>query len=118
MRCGDCGEKWQAGRPRDRAACPACSSPNVVDSYPEIPSLDHDPLLALVLDVESQIPRTDGGVILHREMVAWLRFHGVRDRAEMLTWEWFFTEIGGIRARIVEEMTAPTPGKSGETEED
>lgn len=56
------------------------------------------------------------GVILHREMVAWLRFHGVRDRAEMLTWEWFFREIGAIRARIVEEMTAPPPGKGGEEE--
>ena len=45
-------------------------------------------------------------------MVAWLRFHGVRDRAEMLTWEWFFREIGSIRARIVEEMR-PTPPEGG-----
>lgn len=71
----------------------------------------------MVLEVESRIPRTEDGALLHREMVAWLRFHGVRSRAEMLTWEWFFREIGSIRARIVEELTAPPPGKPGDDDQ-
>lgn len=93
--------------------CPACGSVSVEHIYPPIPDLSEEPLLAMVVAAEAQIPRMEG-VILHREMVAWLRFHGVRSKAEMLTWEWLFREIGGIRSRIVEEMTATTPGKDGE----
>lgn len=91
---------------------------SVRETYPEIPTLDHDPLLGLVLAVESSIPKTEGGVILYREMVAWLRGHGVRDRGEILTWEWFFSAIGTIRARIVEEMTPEAPKADGEEDRD
>lgn len=114
LMCQDCGEEWG----HVTSACPACSSAAIAYTYPEIPGLDHDPLLALVLAVEGQIPRTEAGAILHRDMVAWLRFHGVWSRAEMLTWEWFFREIASIRSRIVEEMMAPPPGKGGEDEKD
>lgn len=70
----------------------------------------------LVLAAEGQIPRAEGGAILFREMVAWLRFHGVRDRGEILMWEWFFSAIGAIRSRIVEELTTPPPASGGDAE--
>lgn len=91
----------------------------MADSYPDIPDLSEEPGLALVLAVESQIPRAGsegGGAILWREAVAWLRFHGVRDRGEILAWEWFFREIAAIRGRILEELREPAPGKGGDEE--
>lgn len=51
-------------------------------------------------------------------MLSWLDLHGVRDRGEILTWEWFFREIAHMRARIVEELTAPTPKDDAEKPED
>lgn len=116
--CGDCGRAWQPTAAHASRACPDCRSANVIETYPEIPTLDHDPGLALILAVEGQIPRSEGGGILFREMVAWLRFHGVRDRAEILTWEWFFREIGRVRSAIVEELTAPAPQSTDEAEAD
>lgn len=95
--------------------CPECGSRAVEPNYLPLPDFSDEPGLYLVMAAEAQIPRLEG-VMLPREMLAWLRFHGVRDRAEIITWEWFFREIGGIRARIVEEMTAPAPGKGGEEE--
>lgn len=112
--CAQCGKRWSEEAETD--ACPGCGGVAFEEAYPEIPNLEDEPLLALLLAAESQIPRTQDGAILHREMVAWLRFHGVRSRAEMLTWEWFFREIGGIRARLIEEVTAPSPPKGRDEE--
>jgi hypothetical protein len=41
----------------------------------------------------------------------------VRERAEVLTWEWFFREIGNMRARIMEELMAPAPKAEGEEDD-
>lgn len=115
IRCLDCGETW---RPMQHPAplCSACGSASLGDAYPEIPGLEHDPGLALILAVESEIPRIEGAVDF-RAMLAWLRFHGVRTRGEILVWHWFFRGIGSIRSRIIEEMTAPAPTKDGGEEE-
>lgn len=70
-----------------------------------------------MLAVEGQIQRAEGGSIDFLAMLAWLNLHGVRDRAEILTWEWFFREIGGMRARIMEELNAPSPKDDIEPED-
>jgi hypothetical protein len=113
--CQGCFHVWRRDSPAD-IICPECGSADVVESYPEIPVLERDdPGLALVLFVEGQMPRSEGGALLWLEAIAWLRFHGARERAEVLEWEWFFREIASIRARIVEELM-PTPKADGEEE--
>ena len=112
--CGGCGRWWRPVSPEDEERCAECGSEEVADAYPEIPQLG--PELQLIVVVESLIPRTEAGTILHREMVAWLRFHGVRSRSEILEWEGWFIAIFGFRARMMDEMMEPK--RSAETKDD
>lgn len=103
--CRACRREWRPSRQGESERCPSCSSTEIATSYPEIP--EPGPRLQIILWAEGCIPRAENGAILHREMLSWLRFHGVRDRGEQQQWESWFGFIGGVRARMVEEMMAP-----------
>ena len=83
----------------DREACPQCSSTEIAEYWPRVPDLWEDPELALIYIVDQHIPRDERGVLMPRELVAWLRLHGVRDRVEILHWERWLGLLGSIRAR-------------------
>jgi hypothetical protein len=119
MACRACFRRWELGDREVEDACPHCGSAEIEETFREIPSFEHDPGVGLIVYAESQIPRTQDGTILHREMVAWLRFHGVRSRAEMLQWEAWFVAIHGMRSRIMEELTeVPTKKRAEEDQGD
>ena len=90
----------------------------MAESFPEIPDLSEVPGLALVFAAESRIPRAENGAILHREMVAWLRFHGVRSRADLMQIEEWFDAIGSVRARAIEDLTDTKVTKKDEDAEE
>jgi len=100
--CWSCETKvrWQS----EDSVCPLCGSEDLAPEYPEIPDLNDEPGVALMLHAEGRIPRDERGAILARDMLAWLRLHGVRKRTEQLEWEEWFVIIGGIRAGIEAEM--------------
>ena len=120
LRCRECGHRWQPTAIEERDACPECHSEEFEDSYPDVPDLAaDDPLLYVIYAAETQIPRAENGAILTREMVAWLRLHGVRSRAEILQWEAWFMAIGGFRAKVQEELRATAEKQpNGEQDED
>lgn len=107
MVCRDCCRRWEPESREEEETCPKCGSSEVEETFPRIPNFDEDPGVGLIVAVESYIPRTQDGTILHREMVAWLRFRGVRARVELLQWESWFISIQGFRARVTEEMMDP-----------
>lgn len=109
MFCRDCRHSWRPSGVRDDGDCPECGSDAVEESLPEIP--EPEPAVGLILAVESQIARAENGAILHREMVSWLRQHGVRGRADMLQWEEWFRAIAGFRGRMLEELMEPKKSK-------
>jgi hypothetical protein len=119
MACRSCFRRWEPEGPEGEERCPHCGSSEVEETYKEIPGFDRDPGVGLVVAAESQIARTQDGAIMHREMVAWLRFHGVRSRAEMLQWEAWFIAIHGMRSRIMEElMDMPTKNRAADEQGD
>jgi RNA polymerase subunit RPABC4/transcription elongation factor Spt4 len=116
--CKDCRHVWSPSSESKAAQCPECNSENLADSFPEIPDFSENPLLYLVVAAEACIPRAENGAILHREMLSWLRAHGVRNRSEQLKWEQWFIAIGSMRARVLEEIMAPAPQKKTEDHEE
>ncbi len=118
-RCSACFHAWQPTNLSDRDACPECGSAEFSDAYRHIPDLaSENPALFLIYVAESCIPRDERGAILAREMVAWLRLHGVHTRAEILQWEEWFRAIGGFRSRVQEELMPTGDGGGEKPEED
>jgi hypothetical protein len=116
--CRACRHIWRPAGPSDDGQCPECGSEEVGESFPDIPGFDDDPGLGLIVAAESQIPRAENGAILHREMQAWLRSHGVRCRHERLQWEKWFVAIGAMRTRVQEELMEPATKGSSDDRED
>jgi hypothetical protein len=104
--------------PHDADVCPECGSESVAESYPEIPDLSDVPGLALVFAAESRIPRSENGAMLHRDMVAWLRLHGVRRRADVMQFEEWFVAIGSVRAKAIEDLTDTSVKKKPDEDEE
>jgi hypothetical protein len=118
LQCVACRHVWQPTILPERDTCPECGSEEFVDSYPEVPDLTDQPLLFFIYAAEQHIPRDERGTILTREMVAWLRLHGVRERSEVMQWEEWFRAIGAFRARLQEELTeTPTEGDKEDRED-
>lgn len=105
--CLACGNVWRPSLQGEGDACPRCHGTDLGTAYPEIPNLEGEPELQVILWAEGCIPRAENGGILHRDMLSWLRYHGVRDRAEILAWEDWFRFVGAERSRLTEEMMAP-----------
>lgn len=116
MLCRECRTCWQVTELGDADRCPACQSANVAPSFPELPELE--PEIGLILESEGHQPRAENGALYHRDMLSWLRGHGVRDRYELLQWEQWFTFIGGLRSRFTEELMQPNRDKRGNEEGD
>ena len=103
--CLTCGHRWRSSLHGEGDTCPDCGGVALGTAYPEIPELP--PALNIILWVEGCIARAENGAILFLDMLAFLRFHGVRLRAEIAEWEGWFHFIAGVRSRLTEEMMAP-----------
>lgn len=125
MRTGFCAacdreRRWSQASARSEPRCPECGSEDFSPVYPAIPDLVDEPGVALMLQAESFIPRDERGAILTRDMLAWLRLHGVRRPSEVKQWEGWFVLIGSYRATFEAEeqetSMAKNPGEPEETD--
>lgn len=104
--CAACGEvdRWPSVPPGHAVPCQHCRSADLEPLYPEIPDLQREPGIVLMLNAESRIPRDERGIAFPGQMVSWLRLHGVRKRREQLLWEEWFARIAAIRREIEQEV--------------